>query len=128
MAQGRVRLLIDTHVFLWWSKENRRLRKEARQAIGEAEIAFVSAASAWEAAIKRGLGKLDIPEPFEDAVQASGFSKLDVTFSHAAAVSELPRHHGDPFDRMLVAQAQAENLHLLSNERIFDRYGVVRVW
>jgi PIN domain nuclease of toxin-antitoxin system len=123
-----VRLLIDTHVFLWWSKENRRLRKEARQAIGEAEIAFVSAASAWEAAIKRGLGKLDIPEPFEDAVQASGFSKLDVTFSHAAAVSELPRHHGDPFDRMLVAQALVEGLTLVTHDPHFRPYRVPVLW
>jgi len=123
-----VKLLLDTHVFIWWSKEDRRLGKEARKGIGEAEIAFVSAASAWEAAIKKGLGKLDVPEPFEDAVQASGFSKLDVTFSHAAGVTALPRHHGDPFDRMLVAQATIEGLTLVTHDPRFRPYRVPVLW
>jgi PIN domain nuclease of toxin-antitoxin system len=123
-----VRLLLDTHVFLWWSKEHRRLRGEVKSVIGEAEIAFVSVASAWEAAIKAGLGKLDIPEPFEQAVEQSGFSKLAIEFSHAAAVAGLPPHHRDPFDRMLVAQATVEGLTLVTHDPRFRPYRVPVLW
>jgi PIN domain nuclease of toxin-antitoxin system len=123
-----VKLLLDTHVVLWWRLNSPRLRSEIRKAVGEAEVAFVSAASAWEAAVKAGLGKLDIPEPFDEAVQAGGFSKLVVEFSHAAAVADLPLHHRDPFDRMLVAQATVEGLTLVTHDPRFRPYRVPVLW
>jgi PIN domain nuclease of toxin-antitoxin system len=92
---------------------------------------FVSAASAWEIAIKVQSGKLDagpLAQDFAVELARQGFMALDITMEHAARAGHLPLHHRDPFDRMLVAQAHAENLHLVSNERIFDLYGVVRVW
>jgi len=122
------RLLLDTHVFLWWRAEPDRLVPEARRAIAEAEIVFVSVASAWEAAIKVSLGKLRLPEPFESGVVASSFEKMPVTFAHAAQVAELPHHHRDPFDRMLIAQASADDLTLVTHDRKFQDYEVEILW
>jgi len=89
---------------------------------------FVSVASAWEAAIKIALGKLTLPERFEAGVKAAGFEKLPIAFSHAEAVGTLPRHHSDPFDRMLVAQALCERLTLVTHDRRFAPYGVEVLW
>lgn len=122
-----MRLLLDTHTFIWWREDSRRLGDAARQAIVQADQVYVSAASAWEVAIKVALGKLRIPSPFEPAVEESRFTQLPVTFRHAAAVQELPLHHGDPFDRMLIAQAMVEGLTLVTHDRRFERYGVVVV-
>jgi PIN domain nuclease of toxin-antitoxin system len=122
------RLLLDTHVFLWWRSDNRRLVASARRAIAEADIVFVSAASAWEAAIKIALGRLRIPDSVEAGVLASGFEKLAIGFSHAEAAARLPTHHADPFDRMLVAQAQIEGLSLVTHDRRLSRYDVELVW
>lgn len=121
-------LLLDTHVFLWWKAVSPRLRDEARQAIAHAEAVFVSAASAWEAAIKAGLGRLELPDRFEAGVEESGFEKLPITFGHAEAAGALPPHHRDPFDRMLVAQAQAERLVLVTHDRQFKPYEVQVLW
>ncbi len=123
-----MRLLLDTHVFLWWRENSPSLQADARRAITEAEIVFVSAASAWEAAIKVALGKLHIPGPFEQGVEDSQFSELPVHFRHTAAVAHLPRHHSDPFDRMLIAQAQAEGLMIVTHNRHFERYPVSILW
>jgi PIN domain nuclease of toxin-antitoxin system len=123
-----VRLLLDTHVFLWWREDNPRIGAEAARAIAEADAAYISVASAWEAAIKSGLGKLRIPGPIEPAVEESGFYRLLVEFRHAAAVATLPRHHADPFDRMLIAQAQVEGLTLVTHDRHFEAYGIPIVW
>lgn len=117
-------LLLDTHVFLWWRGQPQRLKSAARTAIADAELVFVSVASAWEAAIKVALGKLEIPEPFGAGVDDSGFDKLPITFEHAHLVAALPQHHRDPFDRMLVAQATAENLTLVTHDRQFRSYDV----
>lgn len=123
-----MRLLLDTHVFLWWNEDDPRLKDEARRAIRGADLVVVSAASAWETAIKTALGKLQIGVPFEDAVEINGFGKLPVEFRHAAAVMALPAHHGDPFDRMLIAQALTEGLTLVTHDRKFQPYGVPVLW
>lgn len=118
------RLLLDTHVFIWWREDNRRLGQPARERIANAALVFVSVASAWEAAIKVALGKLRLPESFEAGVEASRFDKLPIAFSHAERLATLPGHHGDPFDRMLIAQAMCERLTLVSHDRRLELYGV----
>jgi len=123
-----VRLLLDTHVVLWWRTNDVALGAEARTAIASAERVLVSAASAWEVAIKVALGKLRIPGPFARAVEASGFSELPITFQHAAHAGALPPHHADPFDRMLIAQAMSEGLTIMSHNRAFAPYGVPVMW
>lgn len=122
------RLLLDTHIFLWWRGEPSRLTSEVRSRIAAADIVFVSAASAWEAAIKISLGRLDLPDTIEAGVTASGFEKLLITFSHAERAAGLPPHHRDPFDRMLVAQAQAEGLTLVTHDRLLQTYDVEIFW
>ena len=122
------KLLLDTHAFLWWRSEPQRLEPAARSAIASAAIAFVSVASAWEVAIKTALGKLRLPESLEAGVDDSGFEKLMISFSHAEGVATLPHHHRDPFDRMLIAQARAENLVLVTHDRKFQPYEVDILW
>ncbi|MGH7629766.1 MAG: type II toxin-antitoxin system VapC family toxin [Gemmatimonadales bacterium] len=119
-------ILLDTHVLVWWD-EGRRLSPEARRAIREAEDVYVSAASAWEVAIKIGLGRLKPRRTVEQAAAESGFLELPVTFRHAARVASLPPHHRDPFDRLLVAQAAEEGLALVSRDPAFGPYGVTVV-
>lgn len=121
-------LLLDTHAFLWWRENSSRLGNDARGHIASANVVFVSVASAWEAAIKIALGKLRLPESFEAGVVASRFDKLPIDFSHADAVATLPRHHDDPFDRMLIVQAMAERLTLVTHDRRFAPYGIDVVW
>lgn len=122
------RLLLDTHVFLWWRGNDRRLRAAARAAIAKADVVLVSAASAWEAAIKAQLGKLELPDSFEAGVVESGFEKLAIGFTHAEYAARLPLHHRDPFDRMLVAQALVEGLALVTHDRRIEPYAVEIVW
>ena len=122
------KLLLDTHVFLWWRCNDSRLTEEARTAIAEADLVFVSAASAWEAAIKSALGMLHLPDSMEAGVTESGFEKLPITFSHAETAARLPGHHNDPFDRMLVAQAGIERLTLVSHDRRLEPYEVSILW
>ena len=117
-------LLLDTHVLIWWRAEPGRLKTTARTAIAETDLVFVSAASAWEAALKISLGKLRLPEPFSTGVVDSGFEKLSITFEHAERAAALPQHHRDPFDRMLVAQAATENLTLVTHDRRLAAYDV----
>lgn len=116
-------LLLDTHVLIWWD-EGRRLATEARRAIADADSVYVSAASAWEIAIKTGLGRLRPIRTVEQAVDESGFLELPVTFRHAERVGKLPPHHRDPFDRLLIAQADVEELTLVTRDAVFARYGV----
>lgn len=122
------RLLLDTHIFLWWRGEPARLTPEVRNRIATADIVFVSVASAWEAAIKVSLGRLDLPATIESGVLASGFEKLLITFSHTEHAAALPLHHRDPFDRMLVAQAKAEGLTLVTHDRLLEPYNVEVLW
>jgi PIN domain nuclease of toxin-antitoxin system len=121
-------LLLDTHIFLWWRGEPSRLTSTVRSRIATADLVFVSVASAWEAAIKRSLGRLDLPDTMEAGVLASGFEKLLISFSHAERAAALPPHHRDPFDRMLVAQAQAEGLTLVTGDRRLKPYDVEILW
>ena len=123
-----MRLLLDTHVFLWWRADSRHLRAPARRAIAEAQIVFVSAATAWEAAIRAALGRLRLPDTIEAGVIDSGFEKLPISFSHAESAARLPPHHADPFDRMLVAQARAETLTLVTHDRRLAAYDVEILW
>ena len=119
-------VLLDTHVLIWWD-EGRRIAAEARQAIEEADAVYVSAASAWEVAIKTALGRLRPTRTVEEAASDSGFLELPITFRHAEWVTGLPPHHRDPFDRMLVAQAAVEELTLVARDPVFARYRVALI-
>jgi len=119
-------LLLDTHVLIWWD-EGRKLAAAARRAIEDADTVYVSAASAWEVAIKVGLGRLRPLRTVEEAVEESGFVELPITFRHAERVAGLPAHHRDPFDRLLIAQAELEGLTLVSRDPVFGRYVVERI-
>jgi PIN domain nuclease of toxin-antitoxin system len=121
-----VNLLLDTHVLIWWD-EGRKLTAAARRAIEAADAVYVSAASAWEVAIKIGLGRLRPSRTVEQAVEESGFLELPITFRHAARVAALPAHHRNPFDRLLVAQAEVEGLTLVTRDPVFGRYDVERI-
>ena len=128
-----MRLLLDTHAFLWWLEDSPRLGQEARTLIGGPECRVqVSAASAWEIAVKLRKGSLIIERgdlrDIADEIRGQDFEELPITVSHAERAGRLPAHHSDPFDRMLIAQAQAEGLTLVSNEGLFDMYGITRVW
>lgn len=121
-------ILLDTHVALWWLADRPRLSSEASTAIADADVAYVSVVSAWEIAIKVSVGKLRIPGPFEEGIVENGFSRLPLTFPHVAALAELPFHHRDPFDRMLIAQARRENLTIVTADRRFEQYDVSILW
>ncbi len=123
-----MKVLLDTHVFLWWRENSKQLRADARKAIARADVAYVSGATGWEVAIKISQQKLRIPGSLEEAVETSRFSKLPITFAHAAVVAELPFHHRDPFDRMLIAQAQCEALTIVTADRKFEPYRVSILW
>lgn len=127
MTRG-ARLLLDTHVFLWWRADDRRIRRAVRDRVAAADVVFVSAATAWEAAIKVALGRLSIPESIEAGAVASGFERLPINFAHAEEAGRLPPHHGDPFDRMLLAQARLEGLTLVTHDRQLEPYGVLIEW
>lgn len=110
-----MKLLLDTHVFLWFLADSPKLTKKARAKILAADDVFVSAASIWEATIKSALGKLDaVPEDLVEGIEASGFLELPVRARHAARVNQLAREHRDPFDRLLLTQAIDEPLRLLT--------------
>jgi PIN domain nuclease of toxin-antitoxin system len=126
-----VKLLLDTHAFLWFLAGDRRLSRPAIKAIEASDEWWLSAASVWELAIKSGLGRLTLPMPTVDYISAKmreGLKVLPIEWPHAAAVERLPPHHGDPFDRLIVAQAQFDRLTLVSRDRIFRKYGVDVVW
>ena len=119
-----MKLLLDTHALIWWA-EDQPMDTAARTAIGSADSTrFLSAVSVWEAEIKVAIGKLKIHfDPATDPLDR-GFEPLPITSAHAAAAARLPRHHGDPFDRMLVAQAQLEGLTIVTRDPVFDNYAV----
>jgi PIN domain nuclease of toxin-antitoxin system len=123
-----VNLLLDTHVVLWWRLNSRRLRASARETIAAADRVLVSAASAWEIAIKIAIGRLRLKEPFAAMVDAAGFEPLPIAFSHAAELAGLPPHHADLFDRMLIAQARIEGLTLVTHDRALEPYSVPVIW
>jgi PIN domain nuclease of toxin-antitoxin system len=122
-------LLLDTHIFLWWLADDRRLTARLRTRISAPGVeVFVSAVSIWEMAIKLALGKLDLPGTdlgrLDALIPACGFRELAMTAAHATAVATLPRLHGDPFDRLLVAQARAESATLVTRDPKLAAYGV----
>jgi len=124
-----LRYLVDTHIWLWMLTEPDRLNPGAREVIDDSDAELLlSAASSWEIAIKYAIGRLPLPEPPETYVPArlrsSGVEGLAVTHSHALRVAALEPHHRDPFDRLLVAQAQLERLTILTGDPVFGRYEV----
>ena len=128
-----MRTLLDTHAFLWWIADSRRLSGTARRAIEDnADAIFVSAASAWEITTKHRIGKLAHAESVAfdvtGAIAGQGFEEMAITVDDAARAGQLPGPHRDPFDRMLIAQALARNLPVVSADRVFDGYGVRRLW
>jgi PIN domain nuclease of toxin-antitoxin system len=128
-----VRLLLDTHTFLRWVGAKRGLSRKARSAIGSGRNeCLVSIASAWEIAIKVGLGSLRVEGALDrflpEQLSANGFLALRIDLKHAARVATLPFHHRDPFDRLLVAQALEEGLAIVTADPVFTKYGARRVW
>lgn len=122
-----MRLLLDTHVFLWTASEPEKIAEPARLAIANAENeVYVSAAVAWEITLKTALGKLKVPgDPavwFPARVRSLGFAQLPILAEHALAVGALPDHHRDPFDRLLIAQAQLEGMHLVTRDPEIQKY------
>jgi PIN domain nuclease of toxin-antitoxin system len=131
-AVTNLRLLLDTHALLWWVSNHPSLSVKADQVLNEPDNqVFVSAASAWEVTTKARLGKLvagPLAQDFVGEVRRQGFLPLPITLDHGQRAGNLPGAHRDPFDRMLIAQAQAEGLVLVSNEQTFDSYGIQRLW
>jgi PIN domain nuclease of toxin-antitoxin system len=122
-------LLLDTHALLWWLTGDRRLPRPARERIADADqLAVASAASAWEIAIKRAIGKLSAPSDLLEVVEKSGLAWIPISEREAYDAGSLPMHHRDPFDRLLIAQARSRSATLVSSDPIFDRYGVRRLW
>jgi PIN domain nuclease of toxin-antitoxin system len=118
-----VRLLLDTHVFLWWVA-NAPMKRAVRSAVADAADVSVSVATAWEISIKRSLGRLRAPDDVDSQLARHRFALLPITLRHAAGVAELPLHHRDPFDRMLVVQAQLEGLTIVTRDPRIGLYDV----
>jgi len=120
------RLLLDTHAFLWWLAESPKLKPEARRAIANTTaLVHVSAATVWEITIKAQLDRLDPgTERIDQEIVANGFVELPISAYHALVAGKLPLHHNDPFDRMLIAQAQVENLVVITHDKVFSDYEV----
>lgn len=128
-----MRVLLDTHALLWWLAGDKSLSRRARLVIADEDNEiFVSAASAWEVSTKHRVGKLPGAGPlvvdFAREVRQQGFSELPITLDHGQVAGALPGVHRDPFDRMLVAQAREEKMALVSNDAVFDTFGVERIW
>lgn len=120
-----MKLLLDTHVLLWWLDDPNLLTEESRDAIADPDNdVFVSAVVTWEIAIKRALGKLTAPNDLEEMLVQCGFQELPISAAHALATETLPFHHRDPFDRMLIAQAMYETASLVSRDAVVDLYQV----
>jgi len=128
-----MRLLFDTHIFLWFVYGDAQLNARARAFIEDpVNTCFLSMASIWETAIKVSTGKLTLAQPvdvfFAEQTQRNGISLLPIELAHATRVATLPFHHHDPFDRLLVAQSLTENMPLLSADAVLDAYSIVRYW
>jgi PIN domain nuclease of toxin-antitoxin system len=123
-----VKLLLDTHVILWWQTDDRRLKAQARKAIATADLVWVSVASGWEVAIKVSLRRLRLSEPFDLLVRTNEFTELPIALRHTERLADLPPHHPDPFDRLLAAQALVEGATVVTHDRAFEPYGVPVIW
>lgn len=120
-----MKLLLDTHILLWALADHPSLSAAHRRAIeGQDAELYISAVSIWEIAIKRALGKLNAPDDLAEVAQSAGCRPLSISMKHAEAAGALPPHHAEPFDRMLIAQAQCEGLTLVTADRAFQRYDV----
>jgi PIN domain nuclease of toxin-antitoxin system len=132
-GSNSIALLLDTHALIWWKTNSLSLPESVRRIIADNKNTIVvSAASAWEIATKVRLGRLpavsDVTRNFAEYLTLSGFENLPISAEHGVRAGMLPGPQRDPFDRMLIAQAQAESLAIVSNEKIFDQYGLRRVW
>ncbi len=124
-----MRLLVNAHALLWWFEGSPALGINARNAIADpANEVLISIAALWELAIKQASGKLTLPADLETMVVGEGFSVLSIAFVHLRRLAPLPRVHGDPFDRMMIAQALAEGIPIATGDRVFAAYGVQIVW
>ena len=132
-----IRLLLDTHVFYWWCAEDPRLPESVRDSIaGPGSQVFVSTVTAWELVLKQRLGKIDLPPDLRSnpgkgiiqAIEASDFEPLLISFEHVEHLLEVPQHHKDPFDHMLVAQARLEDLTLVTHDKALGLYGIPVLW
>ena len=122
-------LLVDTHALLWWRGDEGRLSRRALDSMEDPTVPlFFSAASVWEMEIKRAKGKLDAPGDLLETTLRQGFSELPMTSIHAAAAARLPMHHQDPFDRMIVAQSQCEDLTIVTHDERIASYQVPVLW
>ena len=124
-----MRLLLDSHAYLWWLNDDKRLGAQARAAIAAPDsMVCVSAATIWEVAIKSRLDRLEVAGDLVAEIAANDFTEVPVSATHTAAAGQLPRHHDDPFDRMLVAQAQLDGLVCVTRDQAFDLYEVRTIW
>jgi len=124
-----VKLLLDTHAALWWLSDDARLGTRSADLIADpSNEVLLSAAVVWEVAIKRSLGKLDAPGDFTETLLGAGARPLPIALDHANAVADLPWHHRDPFDRLLIAQGAIEQAVLVSDDESLRPYGVPLVW
>ena len=120
-----MKLLLDTHALIWWLKKDPNLFQGAKKAISNPDnLVFISAASAWEIAIKKSLGKLDVPDDLEIQIEKHNFQSLPITITHGVAVGKLPWHHKDPFDRIIIAQAICESMTIITRDKKFNYYNV----
>lgn len=124
-----MRLLLDAHAFLWWVTNSSRISDAAKRAIGDpANDVAIGIGCLWELAIKRSLRKLDFPFDFEPVLQDEGFELVPISHEHLRTLENLPLHHRDPFDRLLIAQSIAERLAIVTNDEAFSRYAVSVIW
>lgn len=123
-----MKLLLDTNVLIRARVEPKKLSLRVRQAIEHADLVAVSVVSAWELAMKEGLGRFRLDADLEGGLEESEFEKLELSWEHLAAFRRLPRHHGDPFDRMLIAQAHCEGMTVVTSDRAFEQYQVPVMW
>lgn len=128
-----MRLLLDTHTFLWWTDDDPLLPTAARKAIGDPRNnCYISIASCWEMAIKSSIGKLRLAMPVErfvtEQIADNGFQLLGIDYKHVMKVENIPLHHRDPFDRLLIAQALSEKMHIITADKAFSAYSVKCIW
>ena len=124
-----MRILLDTNAFIWWRDGSPRLSPHAREQIGDTENDIaVSITSLWEITVKRALGKLRFLQDFEEVLAEEGFDLLPLAYRHLRALADLPLHHRDPFDRLLIAQAVVERIPIATADRRFAVYGVELLW
>ena len=123
-----MKLLLDSHAIIWWVRDDRRLGREARRAIAGADVVWVSTASGWELAMKMAKGRLRMAEPLRATIIADRFTELPLTLRHTEELERLPVHHGDPHDRLLIAQARVEGATIVTHDRAFEAYGTPIIW